>query len=323
MYPNIDCPEEEVREETYNILKKFTKKESHTYFTSGSTGEPKKIFHSHKLFEMIAMENCRFNEYTKDDYIVNAVLPATSIAYPVLSALPALISGCKLKAVKFNPYTFVDHIRDSTHFVIVPSVYRVMKRRKDWQELDLTGKTVGCGSDIIPDGIKEDVMSKGAKKFHHIYGSTEVPPAISNSEDERQCLENVSPLVEYFIAKKAISGERELYIRWRGQDEFWKSGDLFGNQGMIGREKNVIHLHCSRINPEVVEKHILDNSNATRVIVQTKGESLQATFEGDEYPSRVRELVNEWYQDVNVKTSKVDSIEVNSMNKIVRSTVYA
>lgn len=320
MYPNIDC--RDYKEETLDIIKKFTKKEDHTYFTSGSTGQPKKVIHSHKLMETVAMENCRYNEYGKNDYIVNASLPAVSIGYPVLSVLPAVMSGCKLKVVKFDPYTYVDHIRDSTHFFILPSVYRVMKKRKDWQEMDMTGKTVSCGADIVPAGIKEDVMSRGAKKFHHLYGSTEVPPAISNSESETDILQNISPHIEYFIAHRVINDERELYIRWKGQDEFWQSGDLFKSGGVVGRKKNILGLNCSRIHPETIERHILDNSNVSRVIIQLLGNKIQATFEGDEYPSRVRELVNEWYKNVQVVTKQVDKVEVNPMNKLVRTAEY-
>ena len=52
------------------------------------------------------------------------------------------------------------------------------------------------------------------------------------------------------------------------------------------------------------------------------GNKIQATFEGDEYPSRVRELVNEWYKNVQVVTKQVDKVEVNPMNKLVRTAEY-
>ena len=77
------------------------------------------------------------------------------------------------------------------------SLDRVLKKTTKWITFNFTGMTISCGADIVPEGIKEDVLSKGALKFHHLYGSTEVPPAISDSEDERQIGQKRQPVTEY------------------------------------------------------------------------------------------------------------------------------
>ena len=189
MHQNIEAID--YKEETEDIIRKFERKEDFVYYTSGSTGKPKKIVHSYELMKMVAEENCRYNNYVKHDYIVNMSLPAASIGYPVLSVLPALISGCKLKVRAFNPYDYLEEIKEATHAFILPAVYRVLKKTTKWITFNFTGMTISCGADIVPEGIKEDVLSKGALKFHHLYGSTEVPPAISDSEDERQIGQNL------------------------------------------------------------------------------------------------------------------------------------
>ena len=166
MHQNIEAID--YKEETEDIIRKFERKEDFVYYTSGSTGKPKKIVHSYELMKMVAEENCRYNNYAKHDYIVNMSLPAASIGYPVLSVLPALISGCKLKVRAFNPYDYLDEIKEATHAFILPAVYRVLKKTTKWITFNFTGMTISCGADIVPEGIKDDVLSKGAIKFHHL-----------------------------------------------------------------------------------------------------------------------------------------------------------
>ena len=266
---------------------------------------------------MVAEENCRYNNYAKHDYIVNMSLPAASIGYPVLSVLPALISGCKLKVRAFNPYDYLDEIKEATHAFILPAVYRVLKKTTKWITFNFTGMTISCGADIVPEGIKDDVLSKGAIKFHHLYGSTEVPPAISNSEDERQIGQNLSPLIEHYVE------EKELFVKWKGQDSYWQSGDIVDNDlKVVGRKKNILALNCSRIQPETIERYVLDNTNVNRCMLAIKKDKVWIYFDGDEEELRVKEEVQEWYKDSPVNVRKVEKIQVNKMNKLIRTADY-
>lgn len=315
MHQNIEAID--YKEETEDIIRKFERKEDFVYYTSGSTGKPKKIVHSYELMRMVAEENCRYNNYTKHDYIVNMSLPAASIGYPVLSVLPALISGCNLKVRMFNPYDYLDEIKESTHAFILPAVYRVLKKTTKWTFFNFTNITVSCGADIVPDGIKNDVLSKGATKFHHLYGSTEVPPAISDSQDERQIGQNLSPLIDHYVE------DNELFVKWKGQDSYWQSGDIVDNDlKVVGRKKNILALNCSRIQPETIEKYVLDNTNVNRCMLTIKKDKVWIYFDGDEEELRVKEEVQEWYKDSPVNVRKVEKIQVNKMNKLIRTTDY-
>jgi len=305
------------KKETEEIIRKWERKEDFTYYTSGSTGVPKKITHSWKLMTAVAEENCLYNNYTKNDVIVNACLPASSIGYPVLSVLPALLTGCRLQTIEFNPYSYLDVVKEATHMFILPAVYRVIKKTDKWKKFDCTGKIVSCGADIVPEGIKEDVLSKGAKKFHHLYGSTEVPPAISDSEDERQIGQNLSPLIDYYVEND------ELFIKWKSQESYWQSGDLVDeNMRVTGRKKNILALNCSRIQPETIERYVLDNTNVNKCLLTTKKDKVWMYFDGDEENDVVKERVQEWYKDSPVTVKKVDKILVNKMNKLIRTAQY-
>ena len=312
---NIECID--YKEETEDIIRKFERKEDFVYFTSGSTGTPKKIVHSYELMKQVAEENCRYNNYTKDSVIVNACLPAVSIGYPVLSVLPALLTGCKFRAFAFNPYQYLNQMEDATHMFMLPAVYRVLKKTDKWKEFDCSGKIVSCGADLVPEGIKEDVLSKGAIKFHHLYGSTEVPPAISNSEDERRIGQNLSPLIDYYIE------DDELFIKWKSQESFWQSGDMVTeNLKVIGRKKNILALNCSRIQPEIIERYVLDNTSVNRCMLTIKKDKVWMYYDGRENESIVKEKVEEWYVDSPVSVKKVDKIQVNKMNKLIRTQTF-
>ena len=132
----IDCVD--YKDETEDIIRKFQRKEDFVYYTSGSTGKPKKIVHSYELMRLVAEENCGYNNYTNNDYIVNMSLPAASIGYPVLSVLPALMTNCNLKVIAFNPYEYLDEIQNATHAFILPAVYRVLKKTDKWKNFDFT-----------------------------------------------------------------------------------------------------------------------------------------------------------------------------------------
>jgi len=311
----IECVD--YKEETEDIIRKFERKEDFVYYTSGSTGKPKKIVHSYELMKMVAEENCRYNNYDKHDYIVNMPLPSASIGYPVLSVLPALISGCKLKVRAFNPYDYLEEIKEATHAFILPAVYRVLKKTTKWITFNFTGMTISCGADIVPEGIKDDVLSKGAIKFHHLYGSTEVPPAISDSEDERLICQNLSPLIDCYAE------EEELFIKWKGQDSYWQSGDIVDDElRVVGRKKNILALNCSRIQPETIERYVLDNTSVNRCMLTVKNDKVWMFYDGNEEDSIVKEKVQEWYKDSSVNVKRVKKIKVNKMNKLIRTETY-
>jgi acyl-coenzyme A synthetase/AMP-(fatty) acid ligase len=317
----IDDFEDQVKD----IIKRFNSKDEFVYNTSGSTGKPKKIVHSYSVMKQVAEDVVRQNNYNKDSYILNNTLPPTSIGFPVLSVLPALISGCRIRIKKFDPKTFVEIMTSGpTHMFILPSIYRVMKKTKKWKEADLsTIDTIACGADLIPENMAIEVISKGVKRFKMDFGSTEVPPSITDSSHERKVGLRLSPLIDHYFGD-----DGELFVKWKSQSEYWQSGDLFTEDfEMIGRKKNILKLQgCTTINPETVEKYILDNfSSINRAILQIKDEKPHLYYEGDANENLVKSTMSDWFfsdnKILNV-VKKVDKIEVNHMNKLVRTASY-
>ena len=129
----------------------------------------------------------------------------------------------------------------------------------------------------------------------------------------------MSDLINYYIK------DNELFIKWKGQENFWQSGDLiddYRNMIVTGRKKNILALNCSRIQPEIIEKYVLDNTNVNRCMLTIKKDKVWMYFDGDEYPSTVRETIQQWYKDSPVNVRKVYKIKVNTMNKLIRTAEY-
>lgn len=314
---------QDFKEETEDVIKRWDRKEDFVYYTSGSTGTPKKIVHSYNVIRQIAEEVVRQNNYTKDSFILNNTLPPSSIGFPVLTVLPALISGCNVMIKKFNTKTFVDEmVSGPTHIFMLPAIYRVMSKTKKWKSANFSSiDTIACGADLIPDGMASEVTSKGAKRFKMDFGSTEVPPSITDSSHEKNVGLRLSPLIDYYF-----EDDGELFLKWKFQKEYWQSGDLFTeNFEMVGRKKNILKLQgCNAINPETVEKYILDNCNVTRALLQIKNEKPHLYYEGDEAEQNVKNVFDQWYFSDKITNivKKVDSIKVNHMNKLIRTQSF-
>lgn len=314
---------QDFKEETEDVIKRWDRKEDFVYYTSGSTGTPKKIVHTYDVMRQIAEEVVRQNNYTKDSFILNNTLPPSSIGFPVLTVLPALISGCNVMIKKFNTKTFVDEmVSGPTHIFMLPAIYRVMSKTKKWKSANFSSiDTIACGADLIPDGMASEVTSKGAKRFKMDFGSTEVPPSITDSSHEKNVGLRLSPLIDYYF-----EDDGELFLKWKFQKEYWQSGDLFTeNFEMVGRKKNILKLQgCNAINPETVEKYILDNCNVTRALLQIKNEKPHLYYEGDEAEQNVKNVFDQWYFSDKITNivKRVDSIKVNHMNKLIRTQSF-
>lgn len=313
------------KDETEDLIRRWNRKDDFVYHTSGSTGKPKTITHTYEVMKQVAEDQVRQNNYTKSSFILCNNLPPTSIAFPSLVVLPALITGCYVWIKKFDAKSFVDEmISGPSHMFILPAIYRVLSRTKKWKAADFSSiNTIASGADLIPEGMASEVTSKGVKRFKMDFGSTEVPPSITDSSHEKNVGLRLSPLIDHYFGD-----DGELFVKWKSQKEYWQSGDLFTeNFEMIGRKKNVLKLQgCNAINPETIEKHILDTCNVTRALLRIENDKPHLYYEGESAESEVKDILDQWYFSGNkVKNfvKRVNKIQVNHMNKLVRNQEFA
>ena len=114
-----------------------------------------------------------------------------------------------------------------------------------------------------------------------------------------------------------------MFIKWKVQDLYWQSGDIVDDElRVVGRKKNILALNCSRIQPETIERYVLDNTSVNRCMLTVKNDKVWMFYDGNEEDSIVKEKVQEWYKDSSVNVKRVKKIKVNKMNKLIRTETY-
>ena len=101
-------------------------------YSSGTTGQPKGVVHSHSNLaaSLLALQQCW--QFTSDDILLN-VLPLFHIHGLSFATHLALISGsCMILEDKFHPLRTMEKIGKSTVFMAVPPIYYAFLRREEF-----------------------------------------------------------------------------------------------------------------------------------------------------------------------------------------------
>ena len=288
--------------------------------TSGTTGHPKPVNHTVESIEKISNYNTEFFNLKSNSRMLSLYSPR-GIAFTTMSLYPCVNAGCDLFIeTKINDYINRINIIKPTHTLILPSVYNTYSKYHKWDSLDLTScEQVLMGSDFTPVAALTDLRMKGAKTAYSVYGSTETPPIIAHTEsDNHYTWEGINPNVDIKII------DNELHIKWKHQDDWWKSGDLVEktNRGfkLVGRKLNMFKLgECgNRVYPEQVEKVAIE-LGSTRALCKKVNEKCYLYYMGsvDE-----NSLLKSFSFDIVPK--QVEHIEVDeNLRKIKRDQVCA
>ena len=151
-------------------------------WTSGTTGNPKEI---HQPLIKIQAANevaCRVQGITN----TSSVYTVCNIAHVgglLAQTLPALSVGAPVVITPFSAYAFVREITQYTHTHLTPDHAKAVMLTKGFQNLDLTGVTITCGSSRVGWDIIEGFVQRGAT-FITNWGMTEVGPIAINQRFE-------------------------------------------------------------------------------------------------------------------------------------------
>ena len=288
--------------------------------TSGTTGHPKPVYHTAESIKKISNYNTEFFNLKSNSKMLSLFSPR-GIAFTTMSLYPCVDAGCDLFIeTKISDYINRISAIKPTHTVILPSVYNVYSKHHKWDSLDFTScQQVLMGSDFTPVAALTDLRMKGAKTAYSVYGSTETPPIIAHTEsDNHYTWEGVNPNVDVKIV------DDELYVKWKHQDDWWKSGDLVEetNRGfnLVGRKLNMFKLgECGvRVYPEQVEKVAIE-LGATRALCRKVGEKCILYYIGNLDTKSVSETFS-----FNINFQQVEEIKVDdNLRKIKRDQVIA
>ena len=191
-----------------------------TLYTSGSTGQSKKVTHDEKDFYSAGhwlVEKWRLDNR---DVILNP-FPAWTVACWAFCIIPAKIAHCDIVNIKMQPLKFWDVVEEvkPTCLTLAVGTWRTLVKRKK-PNLDFV-RNFSTGSAPVTDQDISLMKSTGAKNIWNIYGSTECIPPVMISNDATFNLKESPYYLEY---------DKTLWVN--GID----TGDKFERDQCIGRQ---------------------------------------------------------------------------------------
>ena len=299
-----------------------------TVSTSGTTGKPKTFKHDSKLMHKIAEYNAEAFGLSSNSTMM-ALYNPRGIGFSSMSLYPCAVANCDV-FIETTVSDYPNRIREinPTHSLMLPNVWKTWHRHKAWKSLDLSGvQQLQVGSDVTPNGMMEDLRSKGAQQVNTAYGSTEVPPLIMSTEQQDiYHFNDINPMIDY----KNINhedGSIEFACKYKDQDEWWNSGDLieYNSKGeffFAGRQHNVFKMeNCGdRVYPEQIEKVAIENG-ASLALCRKVSKQCIVYFTGD---MNIKNFIKDHVCGYEVVPKKVDSIAIDdNLRKVKRNQIIA
>lgn len=279
-------------------------------YTSGTTGNPKGVTIKHKNIVNTLIWRKNLYNFDNNDRVLQ--IPSFSFDSSVEDIFTPLISGAELvipAISKMDVNIIGDELESNniTHFLVVPSLYKVLLKEKLNSLKSLRVITI-AGEGFSISLIKEHFSKLPNVRVINEYGPTENSVCSTYYEltanDEKiligspinnckcYCLDNNQMLLpiecegelyvsgpgvsDGYLNKPDITNERFLRNPFGGKYKLYKTGDMVkfdfsGNLEFIERTDNQVKLHGFRIELKEIENSILENSSVddTIVIIQT------------------------------------------------------
>lgn len=149
-----------------------------TLFTSGSTKEPKLVYH--KDITQHVARSIKEIGLTKHDRVLN-VFPANVIANYTVTAIPAITAGAHLFTTNFEPFNYIKIFQEfrPTFISLIPRHYEILSKTKGWDNFDMSSvRYMVTGSSSISQQMIDDFKDRGVQTVANWYGMTEMPPPV-------------------------------------------------------------------------------------------------------------------------------------------------
>jgi len=142
--------------------------------------------------------------------------------------LPAYEVGAHIEVQPFNAWAWCRQIEDYSHSHLTPDMARAVMKTKGFEELDLTGITIMCGSDRVSSQLIQAYIDRGAT-FIANWGMTEVGPvAINKTYKPGDTVQNPESIMgdTFWCDFKTVDNELHVYGNICVYDDWFPTGDI-------------------------------------------------------------------------------------------------
>jgi long-subunit acyl-CoA synthetase (AMP-forming) len=149
-----------------------------TLYTSGSTKEPKQVFHPSIDYHI--SRSLKETQLSASDIVLD-VFPSNVIAHYTITAQPALAVGAHLISANFEPYNYIKLFKEfqPTFISLIPRHLEILEKTKGWEDLDMSCvRYMVTGSGNITQNIIDAFRNRGVQLVANWYGMTEMPPPV-------------------------------------------------------------------------------------------------------------------------------------------------
>lgn len=156
------------------------------YYTSGTTGLPKAVMHTH--FSSLASAQIWLDVDRDQDSVMGTGAIIWGIGFPALVG-PAFYAGMKLVLEQdWGPANFLKVVprEKVTHVSLIPSFFSALLASDDHDGVDLSSlKAIVLGGEALLPAVRERIMSRmpGAAIYSY-YGQTEAPYTCFGRQDD-------------------------------------------------------------------------------------------------------------------------------------------
>jgi fatty-acyl-CoA synthase len=160
-----------------------------TFYTTGTTGEPKGVFYSHRQLVLHSMGSVAALAPVADEIRLHrrdVYMPMTPMFHVHGWGMPYVATMLGLKQVypgRYEPARLVRYIEEekATFSHCVPTIMHMLLSAPEAADADLSGLKVIIGGSALPRGLSQMALDKGIQLFT-AYGMSETCPFVTVSD---------------------------------------------------------------------------------------------------------------------------------------------
>ena len=269
-------------------------------YTSGTTGFPKGVVHTHHNILIHLQGISAHLGFTSGDVILAALPFFQLVAFLIHPGVVFHVGGTLVTMEKFEPDGFLNAVKNEgvTFFAAVPTIYHMLHAASHELEVDLSSVRFGiCAGSPLSLDLREQFERQFRFRIIHCYGMTEIS-LIAACEDPSSPPKGISvghvlPYIRLGIVRPdgshpehgevgeiRIGAERALVRYWNAPSEtkeslrqgWFATGDMgrFDEEGhlyIVDRKKDMIIRGGFNVYPAEIERVLAQDPRVQEVAV--------------------------------------------------------